>query len=141
MHRVEMIRERLLLTSNPEEIMKVEGFLERLNKKLHLDDALFNKLLIAVTEAVNNGILHGNKRDPSKSVALICETSDGTLIVTVDDEGPGVDPKTIPDPLAEENILRENGRGVFLMRSLMDSIEFTRFPGGSRVTMRMTLPS
>ncbi len=134
-------QERLLLVSKPDEIMKVEGFLIDLNGKLGLDDALFNKLLIAVTEAVNNGILHGNKRDPAKKVLLVCEANGRSLTITVDDEGPGVDPKTIPDPLAEENLLRENGRGVFLMRSLMDSIEFTRIPGGSRVTMKMTLPN
>ena len=135
------IHEKLVLTSIPNEIIKVEGFLEDLNMQLELDDATFNKLLIATTEAVNNGILHGNKRDPKKTVVLVCETNNGQLFITVEDQGPGVNPDTLPNPLAEENLLRENGRGVFLMRSLMDSVEFSRFPGGSRVVMKMTLPS
>ena len=129
----------LVLSSVPNEIVKVEGFLERLNKELQLDETRFNKLLIATTEAVNNGILHGNKRDPQKKVTLTCEVSRSSLVVTVEDEGPGVIPEKIPDPLAEENLLRENGRGVFLMRSLMDSLDFERFPGGSKVIMKMIL--
>lgn len=138
--RNDQIHVRLVLTSVPNEIMKVEGFLEKLNEQLHLDDSSFNKLLIATTEAVNNGILHGNKRDPRKKVVLVCETVDSLLLITVEDEGPGVNPATLPDPLSEENILRENGRGVFLMRSLMDSVEFSCFPGGSRVVMKMFIP-
>ena len=132
---------KLTLSSVPNEIMKVEGFLEELNEQLQLDDTSFNKVLIATTEAVNNGILHGNKRDPKKKVSLACETSNGLLLITVEDEGSGVNPAALPDPLAEENLLRENGRGVFLMRSLMESVEFSRFPGGSRVIMKMTLPA
>ena len=129
----------LVLLSKPNEIVKVEGFLEKMNQELQLDETKFNKLLIATTEAVNNGILHGNKRDPQKKVTLTCQANHSSLIVTVEDEGPGVNPDTLPDPLAEENLLRENGRGVFLMRSLMESVDFERFPGGSKVIMRMSL--
>ena len=129
----------LVLSSKPNEIVKVEGFLAKMNRELQLDETKFNKLLIATTEAVNNGILHGNKRDPQKRVTLTCQANHSSLVVTVQDEGPGVDPEKLPDPLAEENLLRENGRGVFLMRSLMDSVEFEIFPGGSKVVMKMSL--
>ena len=139
MSHQETLKVVLVLASEPQQITKVEGFLLRLNKRLKLGEAAFNKLLVATTEAVNNGIIHGNKRDPSKKITLTCELNHAFLIVRIDDEGIGVDPSTIPDPLAEENLLRENGRGVFLMRSLMDSVEFTKIPGGSCVTMRMKL--
>jgi serine/threonine-protein kinase RsbW len=129
----------LVLDSKPKEIMKVEGFLERLNERLHLEETKYNKLLVATTEAVNNGILHGNKRDPKKKVILTCEIHHREIIIHVQDEGPGVDPDKLPDPLAEENLLRENGRGVFLMRSLMDDVKFTGIPGGSIVVMKMAL--
>ena len=129
----------LVLSSKPNEIVKVEGFLAKMNRELQLDETKFNKLLIATTEAVNNGILHGNKRDPQKRVTLTCLANHSSLVVTVQDEGPGVDPEKLPNPLAEENLLRENGRGVFLMRSLMDSVEFEIFPGGSKVVMKMSL--
>ena len=114
----------------------METFLETVCKRLNLDESQFNKILVATTEAVNNGIIHGNKRDHKKRVTLICELVQKVFIVTVEDEGPGINPDTLPNPLAEENILRENGRGVFLMRSLMDEVEFEQTKNGFAVVMR-----
>jgi serine/threonine-protein kinase RsbW len=130
---------RLEIPSDPKEIMAVEKFLEDINEKLRLDEMKFNKLLVATTEAVNNGIIHGNKRDQSKKVLLRVDVNSTTMTVRVRDEGRGVDVETIPDPLAEENLMRENGRGVFLIRSLMSSVGFERFPDGWEVTMKMDL--
>ena len=129
----------LELASNPKEIIKVEKFLEKMNEKLRLEEGKYNKLLVAVTEAVNNGMIHGNKRDPHKKVLLRCEVSDSTLFVHVHDQGTGVDPDSLPDPLAEENLLRENGRGIFLMRSLMDKVTFEQSDGGCSVTMTLAI--
>ena len=129
----------LELASNPKEIIKVEKFLEKMNSTLHLEEGKYNKLLVAVTEAVNNGMIHGNKRDPKKKVLLRCEVNETMLYVYVHDEGPGVNPDTLPNPLAEENLLRENGRGVFLMRSLMESVKFEHTDEGCSVTMTLTL--
>lgn len=130
---------RLEIPSDPREIMAVEKFLEEINARLRLDEMKFNKLLVATTEAVNNGIIHGNKRDRSKKVLLRVDINSSTMTVRVRDEGKGVDVETIPDPLAEENLLRENGRGVFLIRSLMSSVDFEKFDDGWEVTMRMEL--
>jgi serine/threonine-protein kinase RsbW len=137
----ETVKFILVLSSNPKQVGKVEGFLEKVSKRAKLDEAQFNKLLVAATEAVNNGIIHGNKRDPNKKVTLTCDLDHAVLIIRVQDEGPGVDPQTLPDPLAEENLMRENGRGVFLMRSLMDNVEFEKVPEGSAVIMKMALAS
>jgi serine/threonine-protein kinase RsbW len=115
---------QLEIPSDPKEIMSVERFLEEINGRLHLDEMKFNKLLVATTEAVNNGIIHGNKRDYTKKVLLRVEVNSTTMTVKV---------------LAEENLLRENGRGVFLIRSLMSSVGFEKFPDGWEVTMRMDL--
>jgi serine/threonine-protein kinase RsbW len=129
----------LVIASNPKNVGKVEGFLLKINRRLKLNENQFNKLLVAATEAVNNGIIHGNKRDPKKMVKLICELNQTELSLRVEDEGPGLDPDTLPDPLAEENLMRENGRGVFLMRSLMASVQFEKLTGGSAVTMKLPL--
>lgn len=129
----------LVIPSDPSEIVNVEKFLERINGKLGLDEMTFNKLLVATTEAVNNGIIHGNKRDRSKTVSLSVDVNSTTLTVRVRDEGKGVDVDTIPDPLAEENLLRENGRGVFLIRSLMSSVDFGKVDEGWEVRMTLEL--
>lgn len=133
------IKHVLTLRSDPKEVARVEIFLEKLNKKLKLDDLHFNKLLVVTTEAVNNSIIHGNRRDPEKKITIICEINRHVLIVHVEDEGPGVDPEKLPNPLSEENLLRENGRGVFLMRSLMDDVKFKRTSKGASVIMKMNL--
>ena len=127
----------LTLKSDPREVVNVEVFLEKINKLLCLDDNAFNKLLVATTEAVNNSIVHGNKRNPNKTVTVTVEVENKTIIVSVKDEGAGLDLSALPNPLSEENILRENGRGVFLMRSLMDDVKFEKTPDGLIVIMHM----
>jgi serine/threonine-protein kinase RsbW len=131
----------LILKSNPKQIKKVESFLEKINKQLNLEETKYNKLLVATTEAVNNSITHGNKRDKNKKVIITCNCTveRSTLIVRVEDEGSGVDPDRLPDPLNKENLLRENGRGVFLMRSLMKTVEFENTSGGAAVIMTMDI--
>ncbi len=131
------IKNILSVKSDPKEVVQVELFLEKINKQLHLDDLRFNKLLVATTEAVNNSIVHGNKRNPQKIVTITLEFFNNTISVSVEDEGPGLDPSALPDPLTEENLLRENGRGVFLMRSLMDKVTFGKTSRGSIVIMSM----
>ncbi len=128
---------KLEIPSDPKEVMAVEKFLEQINSKIKLDEMLFNKLLVATTEAVNNGIIHGNKRDRNKKVLLRVDVNSSTLVVRVRDEGKGVDVEALPDPLAEENLMRENGRGVFLMKSLMDSVGFEQLEEGWEVTMKV----
>lgn len=127
----------LTLRSDPREVVKVEVFLEKINKLLCLDDNAFNKLLVATTEAVNNSIVHGNKRNPDKTVTVTVEVENKTVIVSVKDEGAGLNLSALPNPLSEENLLRENGRGVFLMRSLMDDVKFEKTPEGLIVIMHM----
>ncbi len=128
---------RLNLRSNPKLISKVEDFLRRINRLLHLDENQFNKLLVSTTEAVNNGIIHGNQGDPDKKVSITCEVNGTAVVVRVKDEGKGFEPEEVPDPLREENLLRESGRGIFLMRTLMDHVDYFRTPKGVEVIMRL----
>jgi len=129
----------LILPSNPKEIARVDHFLKKVNRQAHLNEDQYNRLLVATTEAVNNSIIHGNKRDPGKNVTVTCRVEGDSIIVRVHDEGPGFDAATLPDPLAEENLLREHGRGVFLMRSLMGKVEFQPHATGSDVVMTMVI--
>jgi|SRR5215813_11283126 len=90
---------------------------------------------LALREAVVNAIVHGNQEDPTKRVYVACRcTADGEVSITVEDEGNGFRSGAVPDPTLPENQLRPNGRGIFLIRRLMDEVHFER--GGSVVHMR-----
>ena len=89
----------------------------------------------AVREAISNAIIHGNHEDPYKRVHVTCRcNSDEEVMITVRDEGPGFRSDAVPDPTAPENRLSTHGRGIYLMRMLMDEVSFVN--GGSVVSMR-----
>ncbi|MGD0338726.1 MAG: ATP-binding protein [Bacteroidota bacterium] len=128
---------RLSLGSSPRNIRRVERFLKKVNIYAHLDEVHFHKLLVAVTEAVNNGIFHGNKSNPEKKISVVCHVTGEALECRVCDEGKGFNPVNIPSPLDEKNLLNEHGRGIFLMRTLMDTVEFVKHKAGTEVIMTM----
>ncbi len=129
----------LILQSNTKNLRYVEPFLRELVADVGMDETRYHNAIIALTEGVNNAIVHGNKRDESKSVTLAGEVLAGMLVLTIDDFGMGFNPDTLPDPLAPENLLRDGGRGVFLMRSLCDAADFTKTETGSRTTLKIRL--
>ena len=91
---------------------------------------------VAIRESVTNAVRHGNKLDSEKRVVICFEVGKGELSVSVEDEGEGFDPGEIPDPLAEENLLRASGRGIFFMKNFMDEVTYDFEPNrGTRVTM------
>jgi serine/threonine-protein kinase RsbW len=90
---------------------------------------------LSLREALVNAIVHGNRNDPRKRVYVNCRcTTDGEVSITVEDEGNGFEHDAVPDPTALDNRLRTNGRGIYLIRTLMDEVDFTQ--GGSVVHMR-----
>jgi serine/threonine-protein kinase RsbW len=105
--------------------------------ELHIDDGIMYRLLVSCTEAVNNAIVHGNKSDPDKKVIIRCIVDEKILTIYVKDEGKGFDSKSLQDPREKKNLMKENGRGVFLMRSLMDKVKFKRLKSGSIVEMKV----
>jgi serine/threonine-protein kinase RsbW len=93
---------------------------------------------VALTEAISNAILRGNGDDPAKNVHVRAEVDDERLVVDIGDEGKGFDLAAAEvDPTTPENVGREDGRGLFLMRKLMDQVELIEMANGSVV--RMTL--
>ncbi len=118
-------------------IAMVEPFLSGIECIRELEESRYFNLLIAVTEAVNNGIVHGNACVESKMVALHVRWNKDDIVITVRDEGKGFDPNLVPDPRRKENILKDGGRGVFLIRSLVDDCRFL-FPGSGTV-LEMTV--
>ncbi|MDI6804753.1 MAG: ATP-binding protein [Bacteroidota bacterium] len=128
---------KLVLKSTPKEISKVEPFLKKVNRYIQFEEIQFHNLLVATTEAVNNSITHGNLRDPKKLVEITAAASTTTIEIHVCDEGRGINFKNIPNPLDEKNLLRENGRGIFIIQQFMDSVQFNRSATGSEVIMKL----
>lgn len=91
---------------------------------MHIDEDLYPNILICLTEAVNNAMIHGNQLDEHKEIMVTCHEHEHHIQFIISDEGSGFDPKKLPDPTSEERIESEGGRGVFLMKQLTDEIHF-----------------
>ena len=102
----------------------IESFIDNAKEKFHLDDDIYGNIMIAVTEAVNNAIKHGNKADSTRNVYLSLTLNENLLKFSVKDEGNGFDYANLPDPTAPENLEKPGGRGIFLMKHLSDEVEF-----------------
>ena len=115
---------QLQIASRMESITQVEGLINALCEEFGVEETHYGEILIAMTEAVNNAVVHGNKLDANKMVDIEVRTEGQTMEFRIADQGPGFDYENIPDPTAPENIEKPNGRGVFLMRQLADTCEF-----------------
>jgi serine/threonine-protein kinase RsbW len=93
------------------------------------------QIAMAVREAAINAVLHGNAYDPAKKVLLQFERTGGSLVITIKDQGKGIDLRSIPDPLAAENLLKTSGRGIFLIRSFMDEVEINPSAAGTEIKL------
>ncbi len=129
--------ETLDLVSETESISKVEKMVDSQLQMLNIDDDVYGRYMVSVVECVNNAIVHGNKLDPEKKVHIHFHITNERIEVCVKDEGEGFDPDSLPDPTAEENLTKECGRGIFLMRNLTDELKFD--DGGRTVTMIFNL--
>ena len=107
-----------------ENIRIIESFIDNAKENLQLNDDIYGNIMIAVTESVNNAIIHGNKNDKNKNVDINLSIEENTIVFYVSDEGPGFNYNSLPDPTAPENIDKPGGRGIFLMKALSDELEF-----------------
>lgn len=121
-------------------IAAVEAFVVSIPEAHQFSRERYHDLLLALTEAVNNAIIHGNECDASKTVDVDVRAFDGEFIVLVRDHGRGFDPDALPDPRHPDNLLREGGRGVFLIRHLADVVEIYPSNPGTTVLLKYFLP-
>ena len=117
----------------------VEQFILELNDEMQLEESVLDRIMISITEVVNNGIIHGNGADADKYVHLRCQCYADRIDFSVRDEGAGFFPEDIPDPLDETNLLKEGGRGVLIIRAMMDEVEFRRLETGMEVRLSIRL--
>lgn len=127
------------IESDPNNLITVEEFVNYFCKDNNLTDDQLANVLLAVTEATTNAIIHANKCDQSKMVTIDVKVNETKLVVKVKDEGEGFDPADIPDPTEPENLLNESGRGVYLMRVYMDNVEYNRTPSGMETILTLNL--
>lgn len=123
------------LESSLDSVNKVEQTAEQMAKKAGIDEEELFKITMAVREAAVNAVLHGNSYDPDKRITASFENTGDSLIIRIADQGKGLDPATLPDPLAPENLLRGSGRGIFLIRSFMDEVHFKQLHPGTELTL------
>ncbi|MBX9850755.1 MAG: ATP-binding protein [Cytophagaceae bacterium] len=115
---------KITIPSLPENIRIIESFIDNVKDRFKIDDDIYGNIMVAVTESVNNAIRHGNKLDKNKNVTLTVNCEENKLSFLIEDEGPGFNYDTLPDPTAPENLDKLGGRGIFLMRHLSDEVNF-----------------
>lgn len=113
------------IPSLSENIRMIESFIDNAKEKYQLNDDIYGNIMIAVTEAVNNAIKHGNNNNSSKNVSLSLSFAEGLIKFRVEDEGHGFEYENLPDPTSPENLEKPGGRGIFLMKHLADEVDFT----------------
>lgn len=123
------------LTKNPESV--VENMVVNLCEQMNIGEDKFGNILLAVTEAVNNAIEHGNKNNPEKTVEVSYQTSPEKVTFTVSDQGQGFDLKNVSDPTLPESKDPEAGRGIFVMKHLADKMELQ--DNGKKVLLSFNL--
>lgn len=116
--------QKIRITSKAENIILVERMIEDVCDLFNITEDYYGNILVAITEAVNNAIYHGNQANPSKNIDILFKSFPDRVTFTVKDEGAGFNYNNLPDPTNPENIEKPNGRGVFLMRNLADRVSF-----------------
>jgi serine/threonine-protein kinase RsbW len=131
----------LTIGSRLELLSMVHALIQGISRQFELDEETENALLIAVIEAGTNAIQHGNVFAADKTVTFDFHVSSKSVTVKVDDRGKGFDPKLVEDPTDPSNLLDPSGRGLYLMRSLMDEVTFdVRRDHGTTVRLTKTRP-
>ncbi|PWJ35989.1 ATP-binding protein [Sediminitomix flava] len=130
---------KLKIPSLTDNIRIVESFIDHAREYYKFNDDVYGNIMIAVTESVNNAIVHGNKSDKEKNVHLSVELNEENLSFVVEDEGLGFDYENLPDPTAPENLEKPGGRGIFLIKNLADEVKFS--DAGNKVSLVFYLNS
>jgi serine/threonine-protein kinase RsbW len=129
----------LEIESDPNNLITVEEFVNYFCKDVNLPDEKLANIFLAVTEATTNAIIHANKCDTNKIVTIDAYVENSKLIIKIKDEGEGFDPGNIPDPTEPENLLKDSGRGIYLMRVYIDDMQYIRTPSGMELVFKVNL--
>lgn len=123
------------LESTLDSVNLAEEKTEKVAAEMGFSEEDCHRLAMSVREAMVNAVLHGNAYDPKKRVYVVFENNGTKLAITITDEGRGLEASELPDPLAPENLLKQSGRGIFLMRSFMDDVQIRNLRPGTEVKL------
>jgi serine/threonine-protein kinase RsbW len=123
------------LGSNLESVNRAETEAEKFAAASGFTGDELQEIAMAVREATINAVLHGNAYDPAKTIGITFERKVGSLEITVRDQGGGFNIDRIPDPLAPENLLKQSGRGIFLIRTYMDEVRYRSLDPGTELIL------
>lgn len=123
------------LASTLESVNRAETIAAETAAKAGFSEDDQSNIAMAVREATVNAVLHGNAYDPQKRVLVVYEKTSDALVITIQDEGKGLDPLELPDPLAPENLMKGSGRGIFLIKAFMDEVKFRNTQPGTEITL------
>ena len=123
------------IPSNQEFLADVDLFIEGILRGYEIDESVIADIAISVSELVNNAICHGNKSEFEQPVKVCLERVNGKVEICVTDQGNGFNYGAIDSPIADENLMKEVGRGLFIVKSLMDSIDFEVTSRGTTVVI------
>ncbi|HAN77656.1 MAG TPA: ATP-binding protein [Bacteroidales bacterium] len=131
------MEKHLRISSEIENLSLAENLVDEVYAIMNMNSELYGNVLVALIEAVNNAIQHGNKNDPSKFVDIYCSVDNELVSFVIIDEGVGFNYRDIPDPTKPENIEKPHGRGVFLINHLADSVNFYR--NGAEIHLKFNI--
>jgi serine/threonine-protein kinase RsbW len=136
MNKPEISGNVIVIPSDAVYIAAVDKFIEQKLDKTGVSKSIKADVAISVSEVVNNAIFHGNGNDVNKKVTVVIDIHKDEVEIVIKDQGKGFDPDSIPNPVKKSNILKRVGRGIFIVRSLMDSIDFNFTSTGTEVLIR-----
>jgi len=134
--QVNPAEEEMIISSELKHLPHIEDLSRHITERMGFDEDQEANLAIALTEVVNNAITHGNQNDPQKKVTIRITYEKQAVIISITDEGKGFDPTQLPNPTNAQNIWREHGRGIFLIRNLIDEVDIQPSPNGTKVILR-----
>jgi len=129
----------ITIPSDQDFLADVDMFIEGVLRGWNIDESVIADIAISVSELVNNAICHGNKLDVSKKVKVRINKENGAVIIRIGDQGHGFNPTEVANPVDDENLLKEVGRGIFIVKSLMDSVEYESVDNGSEVIIKKAI--
>lgn len=127
------------ISSDPDNLPLLEEFIINVAKEINLSVEKLNNLTLSVSEAASNGILHGNKLDRNKKLKVKVEINSSKMTVSIKDEGNGFNPVIVPDPTRPENIFKESGRGIHIMKSFLDELKYNFTATGTETILVLSI--